>query len=432
MNLMSAPIRSLLVFTLVAACSAGDNDSQSYKTGQGGGGGAGLAGFGGSGPAGGTAGVGGGAVVPRVNLSGRVMAPTGAFPISGALVYVTLSDPAPIPTGVYHYECDKMEGTPYALSHADGTWTIDNVPVGNWKLVTRKGNFRRIREFQVSEGMDTAVPEETTTLPGKGTPDSLDVVPTFAVVRTDPDLTYNLLAKFGMGQVDSSGDLVDGTESFDIYEDGFGSPAVEALFENQTLHNYHMVFLPCYATSPGVAFVNNHVQALRDYVAAGGKIYNSCTVSLWSEAPFPEYIDFYQDDTPDHFDIGRRTGSAYQTKGTLLDQSLADWMGVVSPGDPANVPFQNGYVTIDATQEVNDGHGLEKDGFVVKPQTWVKDNSAYPGSPLMVTYNYDFGKVFYSVYETSQQSKSLSPQEYVLIYVILEVGVCTNLPPPPK
>jgi hypothetical protein len=418
-----------------AGCSAGNDDADLFGGGQGGQAGTGQGGTGGTGGTGvlggGSGGGDAGLIGQGATLSGRVLAPSGAFPVSGALVYLTNVDPEPIPSGVYHYECDEMEGTPYALSQADGTWTIANAPIGTWKLVTRKGNFRRIREIVVTADMDSHVDEEMTTLPGARTPDNLDTAPSFAVVKTHPDLTYNLLAKFGMGQVDPSGELVAGSESFHIYEDsGFGGYAhTSVLFENQNLFNYHMVFLPCYASGVGVSFVNSHVQMLRDYVAAGGRVYNSCTVSLWSEAAFPEYIEFYDDDAPNRFDIGRRTNSAYATHGTVLDQGLAAWMSVVTGNDPNNIPFQNGYVTIDATQEVNDGHGLEDDGFIVKPYTWVRDNSTYAGSPLMVTYNFDHGKVFYSVYETSSSSTAITPQEYVLLYVILEVGVCANLPP---
>lgn len=366
-----------------------------------------------------------------VTLSGRVLAPSGEFPISGALVYFTRVDPEPIPDGVYDYECDSMDGKPYALSEADGSWSIE-VPEGAWKLVTRKGNFRRIRDVQVDPGMDPNIPEEMTTLPGARTPDGLDMVPSFAVVKTDPDLTYNLLGKFGMGQVNGSGQLLEGTEQFDIYEDAGGGsyPHTSALFDDQSvIDGYHMVFLPCYSDSVGVNFVNSNVQMLRDYVSAGGRIYNSCTVSLWSEATFPDYVDFYQSDAPTRFDIGRRTNSAYQTTGDVLDPDMAAWLSVVTAETPNNVPFQNGYVTIDQTVEVDDGHGTEEDNGVVIPYTWVQDNGSYPGSPLMVTYNYDSGKVFYSVYETSQGSATMTPQEFVLLYVILEVGVCENLPP---
>ncbi len=416
---------AILAAALPIACAASTSGSSTDDPGAGGAGGTALS-FGG-----GSIGQGGNVVGEVVTLSGRVMAPSGAFPISGALVFLTMEDPPSIPSGAYHYECDDMEGMPYALSDADGTWTIQNVPVGNWKLVTRKGNFRRIREIQVSKDMVPSIDEEMTTLPGAKTPDGLDMIPSFAVVKTYPDLTYNLLAKFGMGQVDGSGELLLGSEQFSIYEDNYGSyPHTSALFDNQSvLNSYHMIFLPCSASDVGVSFVNSHVQMLRDYVSAGGRIYNSCTVSLWSEATFPDYIDFYGSDAPTTFDIGRRTGTAYATTGNVLDQDLASWLSVVTAYDPGNVPFQNGYVTIDATQDVADGHGLEEDNFVVKPYTWVRDNGTYSGSPLMVTYNYDYGKVFYSVYETSSESIAITPQEYVLVYVILEVGVCANLPP---
>ena len=411
----------------------GDDDddgqgAQGAQAGQGGQAGTGGMGWGNSG-------VGGGTIGPFVTLTGRVMAPNGIIPVSGALVFVTQTVPEPIPTGAYHYECDDMTGVPYTLSNADGTWTIEDVSAGTWNLVTRKGNFRRVREIEVADGMDPEVPEETTTLPGANTPDGMDSIPSYAVVKTSPDLTYNLLAKFGLGQVDASGELLQGTETFSIYEDsGYGPyPHTAALFDSQdTLNSYHMVFLPCYASSVGVAFVNNHVQMLRDYVSVGGRIYNTCTVSLWTEAPFPEYIDFYQSDDPDRFDIGRSSAMGYTTTGTVLDPDLAAWMNAATSINPNSVPFQNGYVTIVETVEVDDGHGLESDDFVVKPYTWVQDNDNYPGSPLMVTYHFDYGKVFYSVYETSAPSMAINPQEYVLLYVILEVGVCSNPPEPPE
>lgn len=368
-------------------------------------------------------------VIETVTLTGRVMAPSGEFPISGALVYFTTSAPDPIPSGVYDYECDDMQGKPHTLTNPDGTWSID-VPVGSWTLVTRKGNFRRIRTLDVVTGMDPSVPEEQTTLPGATTTDGLDTIPTFGVVKTSPDLTYNLLGKFGMGQVDGSGELIAGSEQFDIYADSAGGayPHTSALFDDQSvLNSYQMIYLPCFSSSVGVAFVNNNVDMLREYVSAGGRIYNSCTVSLWSESAFPDYIDFYQGDGATKFDIGRRTNAAYQTTGDVLDDGLGAWLSVVTSESPSSVPFRNGYVTIDATTEVDDGHGLEEDNGVVKPYTWVEDNGSYPGSPLMVTYNYDAGKVFYSVYETSEGSPTMTPQELVLLYVILEVGVCENI-----
>jgi hypothetical protein len=364
-----------------------------------------------------------------VTLTGRVMAPSGEFPISGALVYLDRGTPEAIPSGVYDYECDSMDGKPHTLSNADGTWSLE-VVVGDWNIVTRKGNFRRIRPLSVTVDMETAIPEETTTLPGAKSDDGLDTIPTFAVVRTNPDLTYNLLAKFGMAQLDGSGELIEGTEQFDIYDDDTSGsyPHTSTLFDDQSvLNSYQMIYLPCSSTDVGVTFANDKAAMLRSYVTAGGRIYNSCTVSLWTEAAFPDYIDYYQSDDPTKWDIGRRTGSGYETTGNVLDADMGAWLSVVTSEQPTSVPFQEGFVKIESTAEVDDGHGLEADNGVVKPKTWVEDNDAYPGSPLMVTYNYDAGKVFYSVYETSQGGTALTPQEFVLLYVILEVGVCDNL-----
>ncbi|MCL2825188.1 MAG: hypothetical protein FWD57_14455, partial [Polyangiaceae bacterium] len=192
--------------------------------------------------------------------------------------------------------------------------------------------------------------------------------------------------------------------------------------------NYHMIFLPCNSSAVGIPFVNNNVHKLQDYVSKGGRIYNSCTSSLWTKAPFPEYINYTGSNAPTKFDIGRVSPNAYATNGQVLDDGLAKWLPIVSSADPSYVQFSNGFVKIENTVDVPDGHGLKADDYIVKPYTWVRDVKTYPDKPLMVTYPYDLGKVFYSVYETSSGSATITPQEFVLLYVILEVGVCENLP----
>jgi hypothetical protein len=191
-----------------------------------------------------------------------------------------------------------------------------------------------------------------------------------------------------------------------------------------------MIFLPCSASLNPVTFAKNHAESLRNYVSQGGKVYNSCCVALWTVAPFPNYIQYHLGNATTKYDIGRISSEPYSTLGTLNNDDLSAWMKAVANLGPQNVPFTNGYVKIDTTVDVDDGHGLEEDNGWVRPYTWVTDNDRYPGSPLMVTYNYDYGKVFYSVYETSNLETSvLTPQEQVLLYVMLEIGVCENLPP---
>jgi hypothetical protein len=163
-------------------------------------------------------------------------------------------------------------------------------------------------------------------------------------------------------------------------------------------------------------------------VAAGGKIYNSCCVAYWTEPTFPEYLEFYGDDASYSWDVGRISPTPLGTAGTINDPDLRDWFAVVLPSsDPDAVGFQNGYTRVDELIPTDDGHGTEEDDWWVVPYSWVDGSGSdqYTGYPLMTTYNYDCGKIFYSVYETSPEgSATLTPQEYLLLYIILEVGVC--------
>jgi hypothetical protein len=370
-------------------------------------------------------------------IRGTVMAPNGALPISGALVYVTSGNAPPIDDGVYCYECDDMTGKKWTLSEPDGTWQIEDVPAGTHTLVTRKGFFRRQRAIDVVADATTDVPVETTTMPADDSADGLDEIPHFAVLLNEWDMQHDLLAKLGMGTLDGSGNLVFGSESFDIYQDDVsqtGYPLSADLFADEaTIGQYHMLFFPCTSSYNGVSFVTSHATMLQAYVGAGGRLYSSCCTALWNVAPFPGYIDYSGDDTPNTFDIGRISSSAYSTTGQVNDDAMATWLELVS-GQPSNAfPFTDGYVKIDALNTVADGHGLDTDGGAVIPKAWVTDNQAYPGSPLIVTYNWECGKTFYSVYETSHvASAAIQPQEYVLLYVILEVGVCQGSYIPPE
>ena len=368
---------------------------------------------------------------PAGTVGGTVMAPSGTFPIAGALVYLTIGDAPEIPEGVYCYECEDMTGKKWTLTNPDGTFHFDNVPAGEWNLVVRKGFFQRQRAVSVEADSHLDVPIEKTTLPSENSDDGKDHIASYAVLLSYPDETYKLLGKFGLAQM-AGGDVQWGTEAFDAYNDDVSEPgyppSTELFHDQPTLDHYHMIFLPCFASQVGIPFAEGRAEMLRSYVSSGGKIYNSCCVSYWTEHPFPAYIDFYGTDEASTWDIGRLFSTAHSTTGSITDPGLRDWLAVVVPSaDPDNYPFSNGYTKLDALVPTDDGHGLEEDDYAVVPYSWVDGAAAdeYGGSPLMVTYNYDCGKVFYSVYETSPDSgATISPQEYVLLYIILEVGVC--------
>ncbi|MCK9459875.1 MAG: carboxypeptidase-like regulatory domain-containing protein [Proteobacteria bacterium] len=158
---------------------------------------------------------------PTGTIQGIVWAPSGEFPISGALVYVTVGNAEPIEDNAYCYECDDMTAKKWTLSGPDGSWILEGIPAGDRNLVTRKGFFQRQRQITVNGG-DTVqdIAAEITTLPAASTDDGLDTIPNYAVLLNSWDLPQDMLAKMGLGQLTSAGNLdTSQPYSFDLYND---------------------------------------------------------------------------------------------------------------------------------------------------------------------------------------------------------------------
>ncbi len=377
-------------------------------------------------------------------ITGTVKSASG-FPISGALVHLKLDDGAEIPDEAYCQDCDEVIAGWWTLSNPDGTFTIDTAPNGTFNIITRKGNFQRQRSITIADSDDAqAVPEELTTLPGANSSDGLDQIPNWAVLLNNYDLAEDMLAKMGLADLDSTGHMVSNTQNFDVYNDSSSDPsavgASSTLFTNQnTLNQYHMVFFPCICST---LTASNYTDMLTTWVAAGGKIYSSCWAGQWAEQPFPEVLDFNGSDTV--YNPGNV--GMYTTHGTIEDTDMRAWLDVVSPtSDVDNFPFEDGYIVVDGySSTAYDGHGviIEEDGSwsiggPVEPYVWVTDNQQYPGKPMTITYAYECGKVFYSTYQVVESSPSpdIRSQEWVLIYLFYDIGVCEGespeIPPPP-
>jgi hypothetical protein len=364
------------------------------------------------------------------SIHGTVMAPSLSFPIAGALVYTSLTMPDEIPDSAHCEECKDMTAKFWTLTNPDGTFELSGVPaLDDWYLVVQKGLFRTVTEFPVGPGNNDA-PLDATTLPGENSGDGMKRIPNYAVLLNWYDRSEDLLAKLGMAELGGDGHFVPGTENYDVYNDSeTASSAVgdsSMVFQSQdSLNHYHMVFFPCICNTLGTEFVQSHVEMLRNWVSAGGKLYASCWASQWAEFPFPEYIEFTGDDSS--YVVG--SVSLYDTMGKIEDQQMRDWLAVVAPTEnPDSFPFTGAWIAIDGTAEVDDGHGIDEDNGVVKPITWVTDQQQYSGMPMTVTYNWDCGRIFYSVYQVVESTSSVDirPQEYVLLYLIMEVGVCSG------
>ncbi len=360
---------------------------------------------------------------PPGDLTGEVRSASG-FPISGALVYVTNGDGEQIPDEAYCYTCDDMTDKKWTLSQADGSWSIANVPEGQRNLVTRKGFFQRQRSIEVVAGQENQIPVEKTTLPGENSSDNLDQIPNYAVLLNTYDKPEDMLAKMGLADLDTSGHMQPGTEQFHMYNDAESlSSAVGSesdLFASQaSLNHYHMIFFPCASTS-------HNVPMIQEYVSGGGKIYSSCWASSWVEDPYPDVVAFAGIDSEHPGDIG-----PWDSHGNIEDQEMRDWLAEVAPAENLdNYPFFGGWILINSLSSSSyNTHGVLDDGSIggpVIPTTWVTDVETNAGHPLTLTFPYDCGKIFFSTYQVveSTPSPEIRAQEWVLIYLFYEVGVC--------
>lgn len=373
-------------------------------------------------------------------LTGTVYAPNLALPISGALVYVTSGAVQAPPDAVYCAECVELDcGTPSTFTGPDGTFTLPAVSGPNQKLVIQKGQFLRVVDLAIPAGL-SAVQPTTTSLPGRWDPAAGMWIPRIAVYDTSPDKVKNVLAKFGMGQVDGSGALVGGTENFTLISTSSGS-FLENLAE---MNKYHIIFVPCAATkfwpeAPDVP--PSRLANVQAYVAAGGKWYATDHSNEYIEQPFPDYQEFHAPGMPD-------IQPAYDSNGTVVDADLLAWLQALPPalkdignGNPTlnqlpGITTRLNYSGIDTISPVivKDMEGKDVD---VGHHTWVEGpcgscSNPQVVRPMAITGQYGCGRMMYSTFENSSDNHpGLNPQELVLIYMILEIGVCFDEKPPP-
>lgn len=406
----------------------GDGGTAAGGTGSGGDGGLGIAG-GASG--GGTATGGANSGVAVANLTGRVLAPEGSIPISGALVYVTHDTVDDIPQQVFCDSCVEMPaGVQYALSTADGTFSLPVSSLGEWTLVVRKGAFRRVRTVTVGEEGDIAVDEALTTLPDKREPSAGDDIPKMAVAVTDVGLwdeIANTLGKLGLGSVDGYGRLIDGSASFDIYNDtspGAGAPSL--LTDWDVLSQYHIVFFPCtegwhddHLKQPAV------LENLRRFMKEGGRIYATDYSYDVLKRAFPDPLQWLDDDGS----FGSAQGSLYDAPAQVQDSGLKAWLAAQGIN---HFVLEASYTVLDS---VSDYSAPDEEGNVVtmSPTVWVNADVPEKGiHPATVSYQYGCGRALFSTYHTEPWGLSSTvAQERALLYVILEAAVCIGDYPDP-
>lgn len=379
---------------------------------------------------------------PDATLTGTVYAPNLEIPISGALVYLTTDEVEPVPDQVYCDECVVLDcGQEYVLTQADGSFSLPANAGPGQKLVVQKGQFLRVVDFDVVAG-NNPVAATDSNLPGRWDPAAGMWIPRIAVYDGDPDRVYNVLAKFGLGQVDSAGNLVPGTEQFTLVSDNDQGAFMDSL---GAMSQYHIVFVPCASTkywsgAPNVP--QARIDNIRAYVEAGGKWYATDHSNEYIKEPFPSYQDFYAPAMPD-------IQPAYTSTGTVVDPEMLAWLDAlpaplkdIGGGNETlnNLPSVTttlSYSGIEAVHPVIVQDEMNQD-VDVGHHTWIEGpcqsctNDPSKIRPMAITGQYGCGRMMYSTFETSSVAhQGLNPQELVLLYMILEIGVCFDDTPPP-
>lgn len=344
---------------------------------------------------------------PTCTLTGKVVAPQGTIPISGALVYATQIKPDPFPDGVFCDTClDLPQGTPFALTNPTGDFSLGVPAVGEWFIVVQKGTFRKIRTVVVEPGGATLT-GDVTKLPSKADAAKGDEIPRMAVVVDSFDSIEDTLEKLGL----------DGSASFDQF-DSFDSGA---FFSNTSnLAQYQIIFMPCdtdwFTPEIGTAVVQD---ALREWVAAGGRLY----ITDWSydimKSVFPDPIQWIFDDGSNG---SAQLSGSYDAPAQIIDNGLDIWLDGQGLDD---FELEASWTIIEG---VSPYMAPDVDGSIIEMQPKVWMNVAHPvhGSrPATVSFQWGCGRGMFSSYHTEAGS-TLLPQEKTLAYILFEVAVCTD------
>jgi hypothetical protein len=397
----------------------------------------------------------------NATLTGTVFAPNGTIPVVGALVYVSNTQPEGIPNHVYCDECVELEcGVDFTETDVHGNFSLPtNAGPGKY-LVVQKGQFMRVTPITVAPGV-TDLADAMVELPYRWKPDAGLYIPKIAVADGSYDRIEDALGKFGLADtniVNFEETTIPGTENFHLYDNG-RNPSTDGFVSQGTmttlvsdpskLAQYHIIFVPCSSDTHSTSLSPQSIQNIRDWVEAGGRWYVSDWSNEFMSKVFPEYQEFYTNGFS--ADLG-----SYDSLATVLDDGLLAWLQALPDPlkdiNPLNNEWHPALNQLPQVMTVDNWSGVK----YPLPQIWVDDGiggqvnvghfawlegpggggtiPVNPPHPLTITGQYGCGKIQFTSYHTAEffDYVGLSPQELVLIYTILEIGVCQQDLPPPE
>ncbi len=372
---------------------------------------------------------------------GVVRFPNGELPVASAVVYVLQgesADPDMVPHTGECGECIDASGlSSYAVTRADGSFTLRDLPAGTHTLVVEKGRFRRVSRIEVTACETTEVPAESTRLPRNATEGR---IPRLAVIGGAYDHMESVVERLGL---DEAAFERFGTSYFgDDWSggDGDGPSMGDLLTNRERLMAFDILLVNCgaaFASDAGVLRNEAVLQNLRDFVEGGGRLYATDQSYDIVEAPLPRFVDFIGGTgdglgaTPERIDDAQQGNSPFDVNASVHDESLAAWLKVsgatTMPGRMHVEGFLGGWAVIDRVDPERTKVWVSGEIEYVLPG---RDTIVRESHPMTVSFEHGCGRALFTSYHTHGESygAALTPQEKALAYLLLEVGACIEEP----
>jgi hypothetical protein len=348
------------------------------------------------------------------SISGKFLAPNNIDPIVNGLITARKDDTVVSET----------------YSTVDGSFTLNNLPAGNYTISFTKGLFSSERTVDVAEDDDITIPN----IP-------IEIFPRIGVVTGFYDNIESVLYDIGLVNpftqeplFDIINGLYQGRASNDAGHHGHGHGNSSGVFSTKSntnlepnvdfnfadliaspemLAEYDILFLNCGLRETATEYNQN----IYDFVNNGGILYATDWAFKYLEAitgDGQQYIDFLDNE---------RSGISMSTEATIFDQDLIDWLQV-----NFNITINNGTILLD---EFVGGWQVVDSANDANVISWFNGPAQFRNNDeVAVTESKDFaftfqvgnGGVFYSSFHTENNDDGFNVVDRLLEYLVFELA----------
>jgi len=304
---------------------------------------------------------------------GYVYTANGLMPLAGVSVYVK--------------EIQSIS----TKSNSEGYFELKEVPTGTQTIVLTLGSFKNEIKLNVRSGENVISTKDSPIKLGTG---EGAVKVKMAVIWGSYDSIQDILDSLGFPRI--SNPNVDSTGYVLYY-----SPS-DLLNDLNLLNKFSIVFINCGADEYiDPTMINN----IKEYVQSGKSLYASDWAYCFVENPFPEYIDFYGEDT---IPGDAKVGEEEMVTALVVDQGLKEQLGK----DNVEINFNLGSWVI--MNEVSNNTQT-----MIKATVHDFYGNTLPDRPIMVKFKYGNGRVLYTSFHNEAQNTE--DMEKILIRIIYEL-----------